>query len=77
MSTDAPAPDRRYALSEILGALTHALDITEGQPPGHALRSCLIGMRLAEVIDLPEDDRSALFYALLMKDAGCSANRGY
>lgn len=74
MSTDAPAPDRRYALSEILGALTHALDITEGQPPGHALRSCLIGMRLAEVIDLPADDRSALFYALLMKDAGCSAN---
>lgn len=74
MSTDAPAPDRRYPLSEILGALTHALDITEGQPPGHALRSCLIGMRIAEVIDLPEDDRSALFYALLMKDAGCSAN---
>lgn len=74
MSTDAPAPDRRYALSEILGALTHALDITEGQPPGHALRSCLIGMRLAEVIGLPEADRSALFYALLMKDAGCSAN---
>ncbi|MGK2938916.1 MAG: HD-GYP domain-containing protein [Solirubrobacteraceae bacterium] len=74
MSTDAPDPDQRYALSEILGALTHALDITEGQPPGHALRSCLIGMRLAEVIDLPEGDRSALFYALLMKDAGCSAN---
>lgn len=74
MSTDAPPPDQRYALSEILGALTHALDITEGQPPGHALRSCLIGMRLAEVIDLPEADRSALFYALLMKDAGCSAN---
>ncbi len=74
VSPDAPAQDQRYALSEILGALTHALDITEGQPPGHALRSCLIGMRLAEVIDLPEEDRSALFYALLMKDAGCSAN---
>lgn len=67
-------PDTRFPLSEILGALTHALDITEGQPPGHALRSCLIGMRLAEVIGLPERDRSALFYALLMKDAGCSAN---
>jgi putative nucleotidyltransferase with HDIG domain len=74
MSTDAPPPDRRYALSEILGALTLALDVAEGQPPGHALRSCLIGMRLAEVVGVSEDDRSALFYALLMKDAGCSAN---
>ncbi|MBJ7332083.1 MAG: HD domain-containing protein [Solirubrobacteraceae bacterium] len=65
---------RTFPLSEILGALTHALDITEGQPPGHALRSCLIGMRIAEVVGLPEEDRAALFYALLMKDAGCSAN---
>jgi putative nucleotidyltransferase with HDIG domain len=31
-------------------------------------------MRLAEVIGLPRDDRSALFYALLMKDLGCSSN---
>ncbi|MEX2174428.1 MAG: hypothetical protein WD872_08700 [Pirellulaceae bacterium] len=33
--------------SEILSALSVALDITEGQPPGHAVRSCHIGMRLA------------------------------
>lgn len=72
--TTPDAASERYPLSEILGALTHALDITEGQPPGHALRSCLIGMRIAEVIDLPEADRAPLFYALLMKDAGCSAN---
>jgi putative nucleotidyltransferase with HDIG domain len=31
-------------------------------------------MRLAEQIGLPEEDRSALFYALLLKDAGCSSN---
>ena len=35
-------------LSEILAALSYALDITEGQPRGHAVRTCLIGMRLAE-----------------------------
>ena len=35
-------------LSEILAALSYALDIAEGQPPGHAPRSCMIGMRLAE-----------------------------
>jgi HD-GYP domain-containing protein (c-di-GMP phosphodiesterase class II) len=54
--------------------MSYALDLTEGQPLGHAARSCLIGMRLAEQLQLPADDRSDLFYALLMKDAGCSSN---
>ena len=31
-------------------------------------------MRLAEQIGLGEEERSALFYALLLKDAGCSSN---
>ena len=61
-------------LSGVIGALSYALDVAEGQRPGHAVRSCLIGMRLAEELDLPAVDRSDLFYALLLKDAGCSAN---
>src|SRR5688500_1018193 len=62
------------ALSDVIGALSYALDLTEGEPPGHAVRTCLIGMRLAEEIGLGEDDQADLFYALLLKDAGCSAN---
>ncbi len=61
------------ALSGVIAALSYALDITEGQPAGHALRSCAIGMRIADELDLPSGDRSDLFYALLLKDAGCSA----
>ena len=61
-------------LSEVVGALSHALDLTEGERPGHALRSCLIGMRLAQELGLDAATRSDLFYALLLKDAGCSAN---
>ena len=61
-------------MSELVAALSVALDITEGQPEGHAARSCLIGMRLADVIGLDAEDRSALFYALLLKDLGCSSN---
>ncbi len=59
-------------LSEVLAALSHALDLTEGQPPGHAQRTCLIALRIAERLGLPEQDRAALFYAALLKDAGCS-----
>jgi putative nucleotidyltransferase with HDIG domain len=61
-------------ISEVLAGLSFALDLTEGQRPGHAVRSCAIGMRLAEALDLPAEQRSALFYALLMKDLGCSSN---
>ena len=63
-----------YRLSEVLSALSYALDITEGQPEGHAVRTCLLGMRLAEVVGFPAPDRGALFYALLLKDLGCSSN---
>lgn len=62
------------SLSEVLAALSHALDLTEGQPLGHTVRSCLIGMRMAEELGLSSDEKSALYYALLLKDAGCSSN---
>ena len=65
---------REIALSGLIGALSYALDLTEGEPPGHAARSCLIGMRVAEQLGLGAEERSDLFYALLLKDAGCSAN---
>ena len=62
------------SMSEVLSALSYALDMVEGQAPGHVVRSCLIGMRVGARLGLGEQDRSALFYALLLKDAGCSAN---
>jgi putative nucleotidyltransferase with HDIG domain len=61
-------------LSEVLAALSHALDITEGQPRGHAERTCLIAMRVARELGLDDSTRSSLFHAALLKDAGCSSN---
>jgi HD-GYP domain-containing protein (c-di-GMP phosphodiesterase class II) len=63
-------------LSEVISALSYALDITEGQPKGHAARSCMLGMRLAKELKLGAVESSALFYALLLKDLGCSSNAG-
>jgi putative nucleotidyltransferase with HDIG domain len=60
--------------SDVLAALTYALDLTEGQPAGHVLRSCLIGMRIGERLGIGGESRAALFWALLLKDAGCSSN---
>ena len=63
-----------FRFSEVLSALSFALDIVEGQPEGHIVRSSYIGMTIGERIGLNEEQRSALFYALLLKDAGCSSN---
>ena len=41
---------------------------------GMPFRSCMIGMRLADEAGLEVQQRSALFYGLLLKDAGCSSN---
>ncbi len=60
--------------SSIIGALSYALDLTEGALPGHAMRSCLLGMRIGTAMGLNEADLSSLYYALLLKDAGCSSN---
>lgn len=61
-------------VAEILSALSFALDLTDGQPMGHSVRSCVFGMHLAREIGLPVARQADLYYALLMKDAGCSSN---
>ena len=61
-------------LGELLAELSYALDLAEGQAAGHALRACLIGMVLAERAGLGAKERSELYYAHLLKDAGCSSN---
>lgn len=61
-------------VSEVISALSFALDLTEGQPMGHSVRSCIFGMHVAKEFGLPQDSQADLYYALLMKDAGCSTN---
>jgi len=61
-------------LSELISALSHALDITEGQPEGHCSRCCWIGTQVGQRLGLPEDELWGLYYTLLLKDLGCSSN---
>src|SRR5262249_9282698 len=61
-------------LSELIGSLSQALDMTEGQPRGHCIRVCWIGMHIGEQIDLAPRELHELYYTLLLKDLGCSSN---
>lgn len=60
--------------AELMAGLSRALDLTEGEPMGHSIRSCWIGMRMAQELQVERAVADDLYYALLLKDAGCSAN---
>lgn len=76
MATSAPQsidmPQIR--LAELLGALSNALDMVEGQPAGHCVRCCWIGMHIGQQIGLDDAQIWELYYTLLLKDLGCSSN---
>jgi HD-GYP domain-containing protein (c-di-GMP phosphodiesterase class II) len=61
-------------LAEIISALSFALDLTEGAVPGHAMRCCLLGMRLGRELGFTDGELADLYHALLLKDVGCSSN---
>ncbi|MDB5746426.1 MAG: metal-dependent phosphohydrolase [Massilia sp.] len=61
-------------LSELIGSLSYALDLTEGQPPGHCVRSCWIGMHIGRDAGMSSEQLWELYYVLLLKDVGCSSN---
>jgi len=74
---DTPRGLRLVSLSEVLTALSYALDLTGGLPEGHTVRTCMIGMRIANTLGLPEDECASLYDAVLLKDAGSSSNSAY
>lgn len=60
-------------LVDLLAALSVATDLGMGQPPGTALRCCLLATGLARSMDLPEDDVRAVFLGTLLRHIGCTA----
>lgn len=63
-------PRHAVPVADLLLEMTPTLDELAGHEPGHAVRTCLLAMRLAEAIGTPDRDRLGLFYAALLHDAG-------
>jgi HD-GYP domain-containing protein (c-di-GMP phosphodiesterase class II) len=69
-------PDSRadtVRISEVLAALSFALDLADGQPAGHSLRTTLIGIELADRLGFSLRERIDLYYALMLKDVASSS----
>lgn len=62
------------SLTEIVGAFSHALDVTEGQPEGHCIRAAWIGCAVGRMIGLSDEELYELRHCILLKDLGCSSN---
>jgi HD-GYP domain-containing protein (c-di-GMP phosphodiesterase class II)/DNA-binding CsgD family transcriptional regulator len=66
----SPAPLRT---ADLLGALSLAADLAVGLPAEHAVRSCYVGMHIADQLGLLPDRRADVYYAHLLMDVGCTA----
>ncbi len=66
--------ESRASKASILGALSQALDLVEGQPEGHALRTAKLALRLADELKLSDEEKEDLYFAAVLKDSGCSNN---
>jgi HD-GYP domain-containing protein (c-di-GMP phosphodiesterase class II) len=60
--------------AELVSSLSHALDMTEGQPEGHGVRCAWIGLNIGREAGLEDEELAHLYYTLLLKDIGCSSN---
>jgi putative nucleotidyltransferase with HDIG domain len=67
-------PANGIGLSELVSALSYALDITEGHPTGHCVRCCWIGFHVGVEIGLDQEALAQIYYTTLLKDVGCSSN---
>ena len=72
--TTTVRPIREIKLAEVLSSLSYALDLVEGQPAGHCVRCCWIGIHIGRELGLEDEQVWELYYTLLLKDLGCSSN---
>jgi len=57
----------------VVAALSVASDLTRGHPPGEAMRACLLATELARRAGLGAPGRADVYYATLLRFAGCAA----
>ncbi|MGB9376223.1 MAG: HD domain-containing phosphohydrolase [Mycobacteriales bacterium] len=60
-------------LSGVIAALSVTSDLARGHPPGESMRACVLASELARRAGLEPNRQSDVFYASLMRFAGCAA----
>lgn len=72
---DTVAPERSdIRLAELVAALSLGIDLGFGQPMEHVLRQCLIALRLAERLELCDEEKVVVYYTALLLTVGCHSD---
>jgi HD-GYP domain-containing protein (c-di-GMP phosphodiesterase class II) len=69
--TAEPYPDGRVRLAELVALMSLGADLGLGQPMEHALRQCLLALRIGERLGLSPEQRGDLYYLGLLAWVGC------
>ena len=64
--------DRRgMRLAELVAVLSLGTDLGLGQPMEHVLRQCVVALRIADRLELDDEQRAVLYYTALLAYVGC------
>ncbi|MGH2992739.1 MAG: HD domain-containing phosphohydrolase [Solirubrobacterales bacterium] len=61
-------------VAELVASMSLATDLGIGQPMEQVIRSCLVGLRIAERLGLDESERAVVYYVALLAWVGCHAD---
>ena len=62
------------SLAELVAAVSLAADLGAGQPPEHALRTCVLACRLAGDAGLGAEERRDVYHVALLRSIGCTSD---
>jgi HD-GYP domain-containing protein (c-di-GMP phosphodiesterase class II) len=68
------AVPRESRLAELVAVLSLGSDLGMGRPMEHALRTCVLAVRLAEVAGFDRGTVRTTYYLALLRHAGCTAD---
>jgi HD-GYP domain-containing protein (c-di-GMP phosphodiesterase class II) len=60
-------------LSDVMAALSAATELSMGQPPDHALTTCVVAMRLGDALGFDNAQLHDVYYESLLRYLGCNA----
>ena len=64
----------KLRLAELVSALSYAMNLTASLVPGHCVRASFIAISIGEKLGFDDEALTDLYYMVLLKDVGCSAN---
>lgn len=71
---DSVAPSAAVRSGELFAALSLATDLGTGQPVEHGLRTCLLGLEIADLVGAEGQDLEDVYYLGLLHSIGCTAD---